>query len=66
MDEAFDAAFEALDDMGQPKIVREVIAQRIIEAAKGGERDPGRLVEGRSPLAYPRKVLSCEFGSAAR
>jgi hypothetical protein len=55
MDEAFDAAFEALDDMGQPKIVREVIAQRIIEAAKGGERDPGRLVEGRSPLAYPRK-----------
>jgi hypothetical protein len=45
MDAAFDAAFKALDDMGQPKIVREVIAQRIIEAAKRGERDPARLVK---------------------
>jgi hypothetical protein len=49
MDEAFDAAFAALDDIGQPKIVREVIAQRIIEAAKRGERDPGRLVEAAVP-----------------
>jgi hypothetical protein len=49
MEEAFDAAFKALDDTGQPKIVREVIAQRIIEAAKGGERDPARLVEAALP-----------------
>jgi hypothetical protein len=49
MVEAFDAAFEALDDMGQPKIVLEIIAQRIIEAAKRGERDPARLVEAALP-----------------
>jgi hypothetical protein len=47
--EAFDAALEALDDLGQPKIVREVIAQRIIEAARRGERDPARLVEAALP-----------------
>jgi hypothetical protein len=35
MDEAFEDAFKALDDMGQPKIVREVVA-RIIEAATAG------------------------------
>ena len=45
LDEAFDAACKALDDTGQPKIVREVIAQRIIQAAGRGERDPVRLVK---------------------
>lgn len=45
IDEAFDAACKTLDDTGQPKIVREVIAQRIIEAAGRGERDPVRLVK---------------------
>jgi hypothetical protein len=49
MVEAFDAALKALDDGGQPKIVLEVIAQRIIEAAKRGERDPARLVEAALP-----------------
>ena len=48
MDEAFDAAFNALDDMGQPKIVLEIIAQRIMEAETRGERDPVRLVESHS------------------
>jgi hypothetical protein len=43
------AAFKALDDMGQPKIVLEIIARRIIEAAKRGERDPARLVEAALP-----------------
>jgi hypothetical protein len=38
-----------LDDGGQPKIVLEVIAQRIIEAVKRGERDPARLVEAALP-----------------
>jgi hypothetical protein len=47
--EAFDAALKALDDGGQPKIVLEVIAQRIIEAARRGERDPVRLVEAALP-----------------
>ena len=45
MGEAFDAACKALDDTGQPQIVREIIAQRIIEAASRGERDPVRLAE---------------------
>jgi hypothetical protein len=49
MVEAFDAAYKALDDSGQPKIVLEVIAQRIIEAARCGERDPARLVKAALP-----------------
>jgi len=43
MGEAFDAACEELHDKGQPTIVYEVIAKRIIDAAKKGERDPVRL-----------------------
>jgi hypothetical protein len=48
MSEAFDAAFATLDDTGQPKMVLDIIAQRIVAAARRGERDPGR---GRAPLA---------------
>jgi hypothetical protein len=43
MSEAFDAACVGLQDTGQPALVREIIAKRIIEAAKKGERDPARL-----------------------
>jgi hypothetical protein len=43
MGEAFDAACKALHDKGQPQIVYEVIAKRIIDAAKRGERDVVRL-----------------------
>jgi len=43
MGEAFDAACKDLRDTGQPDLVYEVIAKRIIEAAKSGERDPGKL-----------------------
>jgi hypothetical protein len=43
MSEAFEAALKALHDTGQPNVVREVIAGRIIAAAKLGERDPVRL-----------------------
>ena len=43
MGEAFDAACGGLRDTGQPALVREIIAKRIVEAAKKGERDPGRL-----------------------
>jgi hypothetical protein len=49
MVEAFDAAYEALDDAGQPKIVLEVIAERIIAAARLGERDPVCLVKAALP-----------------
>jgi len=43
MGEAFDAACRELHDKGQPTIVYEVIAKRIIDTAKKGERDPVRL-----------------------
>ena len=43
MGEAFDAACKELHDKGQPAIVYEVIARRIVDAAKNGERDPVRL-----------------------
>jgi hypothetical protein len=43
MCEAFDAACRDLHDTGQPDLVYEVIAKRIIEAAKSGERDPEKL-----------------------
>jgi hypothetical protein len=43
MGEAFDAACKALHDKGQPVLVHEIIAKRIISAAKKGERDPIRL-----------------------
>ncbi len=41
--EAYDQAHRSLDDSGQPDIVNEVIAQRIIALAEKGERDPDRL-----------------------
>jgi hypothetical protein len=43
MGEAFDAACRELHDNGQPTIVYEVIAKRIIDAARNGERDPVQL-----------------------
>jgi hypothetical protein len=52
MSEAFEAALKALHDTGQPNVVREVIAVRIIAAAKLGERDPVRLRA--AALAGPR------------
>ena len=41
--EAFDAACQSMGDRGLPDIVREIIARRIIAAAKQGERDPKQL-----------------------
>jgi hypothetical protein len=43
MSEALEAACKVLRDAGQPTVVREVIAGRIIAAASVGERDPVRL-----------------------
>jgi hypothetical protein len=45
MIEAFDAACEKLGYIVQPEVARDVIAGRIIAAAKLGERDPARLLE---------------------
>jgi hypothetical protein len=43
MGDAFDRACKELHDTGQPPIVYEVIARRIIDGARSGERDPVRL-----------------------
>ncbi len=40
---AFDAACAELSESKLSNLVREIIAERIIAAAKRGERDPGRL-----------------------
>ena len=41
---AFDTACKELHDRGQSQIVYEIIARRIIEAAKNGGRNPTELV----------------------
>ena len=43
MGEAFDLACANMRIGGQPEVVREIMASRIIQAAKNGERDPYRL-----------------------
>jgi hypothetical protein len=43
MGEAFDHACKSLRNFGSACTVREIIANRIIAAAKNGERDPVRL-----------------------
>jgi hypothetical protein len=45
MSEVLDAACGKLGDTDQPEVAREVIAGRIIAAARFGERDPARLLE---------------------
>ena len=52
MSEAFEAACKELDEAGQPRVAREVIAGRIIAVARIGERDPVRLRA--AALAVPR------------
>jgi hypothetical protein len=42
---AYDRARKSLHDTGQPYIVNEIIAERIIFAAKHGERDTQKLCE---------------------
>jgi len=43
---AYDLARKSLHDKGQPPVVLEVIAQRIIVLAKDGQRDPRKLADG--------------------
>ena len=52
MSEALEAALSKLKDAGQPDVVGEVIAGRIIAAASLGERNPARLLA--AALARPR------------
>ena len=44
--DAYARACKSLHDKGQPPIVNEIIAQRIIALASRGERDPDKLSEG--------------------
>ena len=58
MGEAFDAACKGLRDTGQPALVREIIARRIVKAATKGERDPVRLRNaGLAALGYDREAI---------
>jgi hypothetical protein len=45
MGEALETALKELQGTGEPEVVRERIATRIIAAAKLGERDPARLLQ---------------------
>jgi len=43
MGEAYDKARRLLHDRGQPQIIQEIIAKRIIDIAMTGERDADEL-----------------------
>ena len=43
---AYDLAVKGLHDTGQPSLVKEIIARRVIEEAEKGERDPHALAAG--------------------
>jgi hypothetical protein len=45
MNSAYGKACRMLHDKGQPALVQEVIARRIMEMTKGGERDPNRICQ---------------------
>jgi hypothetical protein len=58
MGEAFDAACEALHDTGQPELVREVMARRIIASARKGERKLTKLRDA-ALTALPANLRAC-------
>jgi hypothetical protein len=45
MRDAFERARKTLHDSGQPKAIQEIIAQRIIDSARRGVRDPRQMCE---------------------
>ena len=53
MGDAFDKARRALRDKGQPHLVQEIIAKRIIEIAATGERNADVLAQQASGLVEP-------------
>ena len=66
MSEALEAACKALRDAGEPLVVREAIAGRIIAAASSGERDPVRLHAAALAGAWPHSVrVPSTWGRAA-
>jgi len=64
MSDAYDRAMEEILDFGHPnKIVKEIVAKRIIKLAKAGERDLKRLCD--SALAACRFNLDRVGGKKA-
>ena len=58
MGEAFDAVCKDLHDTGQPVLIQEIIAKRIIKAVMKGERNPVRLRNaGLAALGYDREAI---------
>ena len=58
MGEAFDAARASLDGQNEPELFYEIIAARIFEAAKKGERDPIRLRDiGLAAFGYKKDAI---------
>lgn len=55
--EAYEKARKSLHDKGQPEIVQEIIAKRIVAAARLGERDPDKLCEAALSLALGTKAV---------
>jgi hypothetical protein len=45
MNKAYGLACRMLHDKGQPRVVQEIIAARIVEMVRSGERDPVRISE---------------------
>ena len=45
MSSAYGKACKMLHDKGQPAVVQEIIAGRIVEIVRAGERDPDRISE---------------------
>jgi hypothetical protein len=41
--EAYDRVLKSLHDRGQPVVVQEIIAERILDLANSGERDPQKV-----------------------
>jgi len=54
---AFEKARKSLHDTGQPPVVQEVIARRIIACAQRGERDPDKLCEDALAALGPQAVF---------
>jgi hypothetical protein len=45
MGQAYDKAKRRLHDTGQPELVQEVIARRIIDIVAAGDRDPDQIAK---------------------
>ncbi len=58
MGEAFDAARASLDGQDEPELFYEIIAARIVGAARKGERDPIRLRDiALAALGYQKDAI---------